>query len=102
MKILSKEKLSLVRRIVLFHILVNLFNIGLMLLYSVSWEMLFCLKYMKIQKAFPQRLRVKESFVMQEPQETWVWSLGQDDTLEEEMATHSSILAWKILWSRGA
>ena len=97
MKILSKEKLSLVRRIVLFHILVNLFNIGLMLLYSVSWDMLFCLKYMKIQKGFPQRLRVKESFVMQEPQETWVWSLGREDPLEEEgMATYSSVLASRI------
>ena len=31
-------------------------------------------------------------------QETWVQSLGQEDLLEEEMATHSSILAWKIPW----
>ena len=30
-------------------------------------------------------------------QETWVQSLGQEDPLEHEMATHSSILAWKIL-----
>ena len=29
-------------------------------------------------------------------QETWVRSLGQEDPLEKEMATHSSILAWKI------
>ena len=29
-------------------------------------------------------------------QETWVWSLGQESPLEEEMATHSSILAWSI------
>ena len=29
-------------------------------------------------------------------QETWVQSLGREDPLEEEMATHSSILAWKI------
>ena len=29
-------------------------------------------------------------------QETWVRSLGQEDALEEEMATHSSILAWEI------
>ena len=29
-------------------------------------------------------------------QETWVQSLGQEDPLEEEIATHSSILAWKI------
>ena len=33
---------------------------------------------------------------MQETQEMWVQSLGQEDTLEEEMATHSSILAWRI------
>ena len=31
-------------------------------------------------------------------QETWVQSLGWEDTLEKEMATHSSILAWKIPW----
>ena len=32
-------------------------------------------------------------------QETLVWTLGQKNALEEEMATHSSILAWKILWT---
>ena len=32
-------------------------------------------------------------------QETWVRSLGWEDPLEEEMATHSSILAWKIPWT---
>ena len=31
--------------------------------------------------------------------ETGVESLGQEDPLEKEMATHSSILAWKILWT---
>ena len=31
--------------------------------------------------------------------ETWVQSLGQDDLLEKEMATYSSILAWKIPWT---
>ena len=29
-------------------------------------------------------------------QETWVQSLGQEDPLEKEMATHSSVLAWRI------
>ena len=29
----------------------------------------------------------------------WVRSLGQEDTLEREMATHSSILAWRIPWT---
>ena len=32
-------------------------------------------------------------------QETWVRSLGQEDPLEKGMATHSSILAWKIPWT---
>ena len=36
---------------------------------------------------------------MQETQEMWVQSLGQEDPLEEEMATHSKILAWKIPWT---
>ena len=32
-------------------------------------------------------------------QESWVRSLGQEDPLEKEMATHSSILVWEIPWS---
>ena len=36
---------------------------------------------------------------MQETEEMWVRSLGWGDPLEEEMATHSSILAWKTLWT---
>ena len=32
-------------------------------------------------------------------QETWVQSLGWEDPLEEGMATHSSILAWRIPWT---
>ena len=31
--------------------------------------------------------------------ETWVRSLGREDPLEKEMATHSSILAWRIPWT---
>ena len=38
---------------------------------------------------------------MQEMQETQVQSLGQEDSQEEEMATHSSILAWEIPWTEG-
>ena len=34
--------------------------------------------------------------------ETWVWSLDWEDPLEEGMATHSSILAWRIPMDRGA
>ena len=36
---------------------------------------------------------------MQEMQETQVQSLGQEDPLEEDMATHSSILAWRLPWT---
>ena len=31
--------------------------------------------------------------------EAWVQPLGQEDPLEKEMATHSSVLAWRILWT---
>ena len=34
-----------------------------------------------------------------EVQETWVRSLGREDPLKKEMATHSSILAWRIPWT---
>ena len=36
---------------------------------------------------------------MQETQETQVQSLGQDDPVEKEIATHSSFLAWRIPWT---
>ena len=36
---------------------------------------------------------------IRETQETWVWCLSQEDPLEEAMAIHSSILAWRIWWS---
>ena len=39
---------------------------------------------------------VKNQSVMQE---TWVGSMGPEDPLKKEMATHSSILAWKIPWT---
>ena len=43
--------------------------------------------------------KVKNLPVMQE---TWVWSLGWEDPLEEGMATHSSTLSWRIPMGRGA
>ena len=42
---------------------------------------------------------VKHLPVMQETQEIRARSLGREDPLEKEMATHSSILAWRISWS---
>ena len=44
----------------------------------------------------------KESAYMQEPQEIQIRSLGWEDPLQEGMATHSSILAWRIPMDRGA
>ena len=38
---------------------------------------------------------------MQEMQKTKAQSLGQEDPLDEEIATHSGIVAWKILWTEG-
>ena len=42
---------------------------------------------------------VKNPPAMQETYETWVQSLVWEDPLEEAMATHSSILAWRIPWT---
>ena len=42
---------------------------------------------------------VKNLPAKQEMQETWVRSLGREDPLEEEMATPSSVLAWRIPWT---
>ena len=49
---------------------------------------------------FPGGSVVKIPPAMQELQEMQVWSLGWEDPLEEGMATHSSILAWKIPWTK--
>ena len=42
---------------------------------------------------------VKNLPVMQETQETWVGSLGWEDSLEEGMATHSIVLVWRMPWT---
>ena len=52
---------------------------------------------------FPQLLGFLCGSVVKNPlakQETWVLSLGHESLLEKEMATHSSILAWEIPWTR--
>ena len=48
---------------------------------------------------FPSDSEVKKPPVKQETQETWVRSLAREDPLEEGMATHSNILAWRIPWT---
>ena len=48
----------------------------------------------------PQGLSSKESICNAgDVEEMWVQSLGREDPLEKEMATHSSILAWKMPWA---
>ena len=48
---------------------------------------------------FPGGTAVENPPAMQETQESLVPSLGWEDPPEKEMATHSSILAWRILWT---
>ena len=48
---------------------------------------------------FPSGSVVKNPPAVQERQETRVQSLGGEDSLEDEMSTHFSILAWKITWT---
>ena len=48
---------------------------------------------------FPNGSEVKNLPAMQE---MWVGSLGQEDPLEREMATHSGIPTWRISWTEGA
>ena len=54
-----------------------------------------------VDVGFPSGTVVKNHLPMQETQEKWVQSLGQEDPLEQEIATHSSILTWKIPWMEG-
>ena len=49
-------------------------------------------------RGFPGRASGKESTCQCRTQEMWVQSLGKEDPLEEGMATHFSVLAWRILW----
>ena len=57
-----------------------------------------CLKYQGAERlqGFPAGLVVKNPPAMQK---TWVPSLGWEDPLGKDMATHSGILAWKIPWT---
>jgi len=54
--------------------------------------------YSYIYKGSPVAQTVKNPPAMRE---TWVWSLGWEDPLEEGMRTHSSVLAWRIPMDRG-
>ena len=51
--------------------------------------------YLVIYQVFPGSSVGKNPSAKQETRETWVWSLGREDPLKKEMATHSSLLAWR-------
>ena len=46
-----------------------------------------------------KKSKTKTCLQMQETQEMQVWSVGREDPLEKGMATHVSILAWRISWT---
>ena len=65
-------------------------------------------EYRKWKRIWGEESCVRASLVAQTVKnlptmwETWVWSLGRENSLEDGMATHSSILVWKIPMDRGA
>ena len=70
----------------------------LLLLFSNAYFFLLVLLYLANQASQLAPWQ-RTHLPVQELKETWVWSLGGEDPLAEEMATHSSILAWRIQWT---
>ena len=62
-------------------------------------EIIFLKRSLRLKWGFPDDSAVTNPPAMQENQETWIQSLCWEDPLGKEMVTHSSILAWKILWT---
>ena len=75
---------------------------------KLKWN--FLMHIPKLKEGFLMHIpKLKEGFLVTQMvknlpamQETWVPSLGGEDPLEEGMATHSNILAWRIQMDRGA
>ena len=71
---------------------------------QISQEVAQVIWYSHLLKNFPQSVVIKTSLMAQMVKylpimwETKVWSVGQEYPLEKEMATHSSIPAWRIPW----
>ena len=80
-----------------------LFNVEL--IWLVSWSTFIVLWENKLHKTFIKTgasavaQLVNSPPAVQKTQDTWVHSLGEEDLLEKGMATHSSILAWRIPWT---
>ena len=67
-----------------------------LLKYWSLWSTIFYNWVVTSNGLLPRWLSDKEFLAMPE---MWVWFLGQEDALEKEMATHSSILTWEISWT---
>ena len=65
--------------------------------FQVYSKVIYLYVYIYLSSLMTQRL--KNLPALQKTQETWIQSLGCEDTLEQGMATHSSILAWRISWT---
>ena len=59
-----------------------------------KWSLCFLIHCVDFSSLVAQRLKCLPAMW-----ESWVWPLGREDPLEKEMATHSSILAWRIPWA---
>ena len=81
------------RRLELLSLLWGLRNLSIIYMFS---ECLYIAEPNKISNAYLVAQSVKNLSAIKE---TRVWALDQADALEKEMATHSSILAWKISWT---
>ena len=68
-------------------------------IHSLPHMYIYMYIYIYIYTGFLSGSVIKNLPAMQEPQETQVQSLGQEDPLEKGMATHSNILAWRIPWT---
>ena len=66
-----------------------------------SWPLVPKTVTLFANRVFADMIELSSQMVKNLPsvQKTWVWSLGQEDPLEKGMATHSSILAWRIPWT---
>ena len=69
---------------------------------EIKFGSLYFLKFsLRLFQGFPGGASGKEpTCPMQGTWETWVWSLDGEDPPEEEMTTQSSILAWRIPWTK--
>ena len=93
-KLMSIESLMTSNHLIFCHTLLLLLSFPASGSFPISW--LFA--YMNIYSLYVSSLEVQRVKHLPEMQETWVWSLGWEDSLEKEMATDSSTLAWRIPW----